>query len=115
MNFDSKLLAVFCNLLSIHVTAKRCYKFHSKSYICEKSRAPVFADPVSGKKAEKLLNVLDKLYAVTPNKHEAEVLSGVTIACDADLENESASFISPFSSAIYKYVEVFSLAILMLS
>lgn len=54
--------------------------------ICEKSRAPVFADPVSGKKAEKLFPVLDKLYAVTPNKREAEVLSGVTIMYDADLE-----------------------------
>lgn len=55
-------------------------------YICEKSRSPVFADPVSGKKAEKLLPVLDKLYAVTPNRLEAEVLSGITIENDADLE-----------------------------
>lgn len=55
-------------------------------YICQKSKAPVFADPVSGKKAEKLFGVLDKLYAVTPNRHEVEVLSGVTITSDADLE-----------------------------
>ncbi len=54
--------------------------------ICEKSKSPIFADPVSGKKAEKLLPVLDKLYAVTPNKHEAQVLSGVSISDDADLE-----------------------------
>lgn len=54
-------------------------------YICEKSRAPVFADPVSGTKAEKLLPVFDKLYAVTPNKYEAEVMSGVSIQSDADL------------------------------
>lgn len=56
------------------------------AYICEKSRAPVFADTVSGRKAEKLLPVLDKLYAVTPNRLEAEVLSGVAIESDADLE-----------------------------
>ncbi len=54
--------------------------------ICEKSKSPVFADPVSGKKAQKLLPVLDKLYAVTPNKYEAQVLSGVSISDDADLE-----------------------------
>lgn len=55
-------------------------------YICEKGRAPVFAAPVSGKKAEKLLPVLDKLYAVTPNRLEAEILSGITIEKDSDLE-----------------------------
>lgn len=62
-------------------------------YICEKSKAPVFADPVSGKKAEKLFSVLDKLYAVTPNRHEAEVLSGVTITCDADLEKAAEAIL----------------------
>lgn len=61
--------------------------------ICEKSRAPVFADPVSGKKAQKLLSVLDKLYAVTPNKHEAEVLSGIAITCDADLETAAEAIL----------------------
>lgn len=55
-------------------------------YICEKSRAPIFADPVSCKKAQKLIAVLDKLYAVTPNKYEAQVLSGVAIEKDVDLE-----------------------------
>lgn len=55
-------------------------------YICEKSKAPVFADPVTGKKAEKLLSVLDRLYAVTPNRLEAQVLSGITIEKDEDLE-----------------------------
>ena len=54
-------------------------------YICDKSRTPVFVDPVSGKKAEKLFPVLDKLYAITPNQYEAQVLSGVTIKNDADL------------------------------
>lgn len=62
-------------------------------YICEKSRAPVFADPVSTKKAKKLLNVLDRLYAVTPNKYEAEILSGVTITCDADLEKAAGAIL----------------------
>lgn len=62
-------------------------------YICQKSKAPVFADPVSGKKAEKLFGVLDKLYAVTPNRHEAEVLSGVAITSDADLEKAAEAIL----------------------
>ncbi len=62
-------------------------------FICEKSKAPVFADPVSGTKAEKLFNVLDKLYAVTPNRHEAEILSGVAIMCDADLKKAAKAIL----------------------
>ncbi|MBO5032468.1 MAG: winged helix-turn-helix transcriptional regulator [Lachnospiraceae bacterium] len=54
--------------------------------ICEKCKAPVFADPVSTKKAEKLLPVLDKLYVATPNKLEAEVLSGISITDRDSLE-----------------------------
>lgn len=54
--------------------------------LCERCKAPVFASPVSTKKAEKLLPVLDKLYAVTPNKLEAEVLSGIRITDKHSLE-----------------------------
>lgn len=55
-------------------------------HICENCKAPVFASPVSTKKAEKLLPVLDKLTAVVANKAEAEVLSGIHITGKDTLE-----------------------------
>ena len=41
--------------------------------------APLFIDPVSTAKAEKLLPILDKIHTLKPNKLEAELLSGVKI------------------------------------
>lgn len=45
----------------------------------------IFADTVSCTKAEKLKNVLSSLYAIKPNKYEAEILSGVKITDEATL------------------------------
>lgn len=46
------------------------------NYICENSRFPVYADPVSTVKAEKLLPVLGRLEAIKPNILEAQRLTG---------------------------------------
>ena len=48
-------------------------------YLAEHCTAPVFADPVSVTKAEKLKPVLGKLNTLKPNRLEAELLSGVRI------------------------------------
>ncbi len=50
---------------------------------------PIFADPVSTAKAEKLRPVLGKLHTLKPNRMEAELLSGVTITDEKSL-NEAA-------------------------
>ena len=48
----------------------------SIEYLLASCRVPVLADPVSTVKAEKLRGVLGKLYAIKPNRLEAEVLTG---------------------------------------
>lgn len=51
----------------------------SIEYLAETSTVPLFADPVSTAKAEKLRPVLGKLHTLKPNRIEAELLSGVEI------------------------------------
>lgn len=46
---------------------------------------PIIAEPVSTRKAGRLLSVLDRLQLIKPNRIEAEILSGVTIRDQADL------------------------------
>lgn len=48
-------------------------------YLCEHAEAPIFADPVSSAKADKLRPVLGRLHSLKPNRLEAELLSGVKI------------------------------------
>lgn len=50
----------------------------SIDYLFAFCRVPVLADPVSTIKAEKLRNVIGKLYAIKPNRLEAEALTGET-------------------------------------
>ena len=50
---------------------------------------PIFADPVSTAKADKLRPVLGKLHTLKPNRMEAELLSGVAIRDEAGL-NQAA-------------------------
>lgn len=49
----------------------------SIAWLAENCRVPLFADPVSTVKAEKLRPVLGKLHTLKPNRLEAELLSGV--------------------------------------
>ena len=55
------------------------------SGLAENIRLPIFADPVSTAKAEKLRPVLGKLHTLKPNRLEAELLSGVAITDEASL------------------------------
>ena len=55
-------------------------------YLAENCQVPLFCDPVSTTKAEKLRPILGKIHTLKPNKLEAELLSGVKIETKADVE-----------------------------
>ena len=52
-------------------------------WLCEHARVPIFADPVSVTKADRLADVLPRLHTLKPNRLEAERLSGVAITDEA--------------------------------
>ena len=51
----------------------------SLRYLAENCTAPLFVDPVSTAKAEKLRPILNRIHTLKPNRLEAELLSGVKI------------------------------------
>lgn len=57
----------------------------SLAYLAECCTAPLFADPVSTTKAEKLRPILGRLHTLKPNRLEAELLSGVAITDERSL------------------------------
>ena len=57
----------------------------SLEYLAHNCRAPLFCDPVSTTKAEKLRSILPWIHTLKPNRLEAELLSGVRIQTDGDL------------------------------
>ena len=58
----------------------------SLRFLAENSSAPLFVDPVSTAKAEKLRPILSRIHTLKPNALEASILSGVEIHSDADVE-----------------------------
>lgn len=54
-------------------------------WLADNIKLPIFADPVSTAKAEKLRPVLGKLHTLKPNRMEAELLSGVSITDETSL------------------------------
>lgn len=57
----------------------------SLQYLAENCTAPLFIDPVSTIKAEKLRPILHKIHTLKPNRLEAELLSGVKIESKEDV------------------------------
>lgn len=57
----------------------------SLRYLAENASAPLFVDPVSTVKAEKLRPILSRIHTLKPNKLEAALLSGVEIRDQADV------------------------------
>ena len=66
----------------------------SLEYLTKHFDAPIFCDPVSTAKAEKLRPILGKLHTLKPNKMEAELLSGVPIRDRADVEKAAGELLS---------------------
>ena len=57
----------------------------SIEWLASHVKAPIFVDPVSTAKAEKLKNCLGQLHTLKPNRIEAELLSGVAITDEESL------------------------------
>ena len=55
-------------------------------WLAENCTVPLFVDPVSTVKAEKLRPILGHIHTLKPNRIEAELLSGVPIRDSADVE-----------------------------
>ena len=55
-------------------------------YLAENCTVPLFCDPVSTAKAEKLLPILSKIHTLKPNRLEAALLSGIPIHTTADAQ-----------------------------
>ncbi len=65
----------------------------SLQYLTEQFSAPIFCDPVSTAKAEKLRPILGRLHTLKPNKMEAELLSGIPIRDRADAERAARALL----------------------
>ena len=57
----------------------------SLAYLAEHCTAPLFVDPVSTAKAERLSGLLGHVHTLKPNRIEAELLTGVKITDDKSL------------------------------
>lgn len=53
-------------------------------YLAENCTAPLFCDPVSTAKAEKLRPILHKIHTLKPNRLEAELLTGIPVKTPQD-------------------------------
>ena len=66
----------------------------SIAWLAENVHLPIFADPVSTAKAEKLRPVLGKLHTLKPNRMEAELLSGVAITDEQSLHRAADALLA---------------------
>ena len=62
----------------------------SLEFLAEHCTAPLFCDPVSTIKAEKLRPILSRIHTLKPNRLEAELLSGIPIHDEEGLERATA-------------------------
>ena len=62
-------------------------------FLAENVKAPLFCDPVSTAKAEKLRPILHRIHTLKPNRIEAELLSGVQIREKADVERAAQALL----------------------
>lgn len=62
-------------------------------YLAENCSAPIFCDPVSTIKAEKLRPVLNKIHTLKPNRMEAELLSGIPIRNKQDVQTAAKALL----------------------
>ena len=73
----------------------------SLAYLAEHCTAPLFADPVSTAKAEKLRGLLGHIHTLKPNRIEAELLSGVQITDDKSLRQAAQALLAQGLSRVF--------------
>ncbi len=71
---SSKVVGVDCNLMP-----------ETLDYITRECRAPLFLDPVSVSKADRVKPMIGRFHTIKPNRIEAELLSGIKITDDTSL------------------------------
>lgn len=64
------------------------------AWLAEHVKPPIFADPVSTAKAERLRPVLGRLHTLKPNRMEAELLSGVAITDEDSLDRAADALLA---------------------
>ncbi len=64
-------------------------------------QAPIFVDPVSCTYAEKLKPIIGRIDTIKPNKLETEVISGIKIESEADLERAADALLEKGLKHIY--------------
>ncbi|MBQ7888245.1 MAG: carbohydrate kinase family protein [Erysipelotrichaceae bacterium] len=62
-------------------------------YLCKYVKAPIFVDPVSTRKALKIKSCLKQVYAIKPNRMEAELILGRKIKTDEDVLSAAKRFL----------------------
>lgn len=65
----------------------------SLDFLAQNVKAPLFADPVSTTKAQKLGPILSRLHTLKPNRLEAELLTGVAITDEVSLRQAAAALL----------------------
>ncbi|MBE6900635.1 MAG: winged helix-turn-helix transcriptional regulator [Ruminococcaceae bacterium] len=65
----------------------------SLEFLANNLFVPLFVDPVSTVKAEKVRKILPKIHTLKPNRIEAELLSGVKIESEKDAEKAAKALI----------------------
>jgi pseudouridine kinase len=63
-------------------------------WLCDHIDVPIFADPVSAAKADRLRGALGKLHTLKPNRLEAELLSGVKIHDEQSLHRAADALLN---------------------
>ncbi len=71
---DSSIVGIDCNL-----------KKETLDYITARCSAPLFLDPVSVSKADRVREFIGRFHIIKPNRLEAELLSGIKITDDESL------------------------------
>ena len=66
----------------------------SLQWITEQCSVPVFADPVSTQKAQKLRPILSRIHTLKPNQIEAELLSGIRITDEKSLRDAAGALLN---------------------
>ncbi len=78
---QAKIVGVDCNL-----------EYEALEYITRVSQVPLFLEPVSASKAERVKTLIGRFHTIKPNRIEAEMLSGIRINSDDDLKKAGQWF-----------------------